>query len=682
MALTEIARKLKETYTGFDVSGFQDELNRFRKEYGAAESIRIGDLDYIVIDDVYKNEEGTSTISPLFYNSINSKYAIIDKETSSTLIDEVYSLITYMQRDCESGARDPESEEIKNALRNIVGSSETVINAYVITDDDGDGGRLKNRANIFQCHLIKDTGVSAAPDVYSFMLKDGKPKEISDNAIKLIKDVGKLSMLDDSNMEELKLTEPAIQEAVFNKYINADIDIQSITVKSIFEIKMKYCNIELQLQSDHGDPRMKRKKINSVFRSSYLKSEKNEFDALNANIHVCGCCNNDIVDVVDASNVHRIHANLDAYDEDLTIRTICDKNSKLKREELVKNPELLRRQMLDNPDNICYVTGCQNGCLVECEKCHGWHLDYQKYTGTGAKIYDELKLVPGRAFVKGIRNFDINYCSCREGIEWVYDEFSGSQGEHDVIPIEEMGFFNYANEKLKGFGDYKHFLEKELKKVANQDAIAEKEAASAALLAYKKSIANEFNIEIDNVKVSSTSNCHECDVCGGEYHGRLKDGRCAICSEMFEENRRMITRVDGVVFMISGNRKNPVVTRYTVTKFGNLKRIGRPKSSGTSSEGDASTATEDVVNSAPAASKAVEENKKPTDADKKANEKTVSEPKKDSTSSEKPAVNAPKPNSNPSNQSVKPSQPPQNVNKNAQGAKPGNNHSKKKQTRR
>jgi len=134
--------------------------------------------------------------------------------------------------------------------------------------------------------------------------------------------------------------------------------------------------------------------------------------------------------------------------------------------------------------------------------------------------------------------------------------------------------------------------------------------------------------------------------------------------------------------MISGNRKNPVVTRYTVTKFGNLKRIGRPKSSGTSSEGDASTATEDVVNSAPAASKAVEENKKPTDADKKANEKTVSEPKKDSTSSEKPAVNAPKPNSNPSNQSVKPSQPPQNVNKNAQGAKPGNNHSKKKQTRR
>ena len=115
MALTEIARKLKETFGGFDVSGFQEELNKFRSIYSDAECIRIGEMDYIVINDVYKSEEYQDipeSTSPLFFNSINNKYAIIDAETSSTLIDEVYSRITYMQRDCESGARLPTPNEV------------------------------------------------------------------------------------------------------------------------------------------------------------------------------------------------------------------------------------------------------------------------------------------------------------------------------------------------------------------------------------------------------------------------------------------------------------------------------------------------------------------------------------------------------------------------------------------
>ena len=55
MALTEIARKLKETFSGFAVSGLKDELEQFRNTYRAAESISIGSMDYIVINDVYKN---------------------------------------------------------------------------------------------------------------------------------------------------------------------------------------------------------------------------------------------------------------------------------------------------------------------------------------------------------------------------------------------------------------------------------------------------------------------------------------------------------------------------------------------------------------------------------------------------------------------------------------------------
>ena len=75
--------------------------------------------------------------------------------------------------------------------------------------------------------------MSATPDVYSFMLKGGEIKEVSDNAIKKIQGAGTVRMLDDSNMEELQSHESAIQEAVFEKYLNSDVDIQMGDVHDI-----------------------------------------------------------------------------------------------------------------------------------------------------------------------------------------------------------------------------------------------------------------------------------------------------------------------------------------------------------------------------------------------------------------------------------------------------------------
>lgn len=575
MALTDIARKLKETFSGFAAPGLKDELEEFRRIYGAAESISIGEMDYIVINKVYKSyDDNNSTTSSLFYNSINNKYAIIDAETSSTLIDEVYSLITYMQRDCESGARLPTSDEIKSALRNVIGAGESIV-ATSIIEEEGDGALSKNRANIFQCQLVKDTGVSASPDVYSFMLKDGKIKEVADSALRMDSDFGKLSMLDDSNIEELKLTQPAIQEAVFNKYINSDIDIQSVTVKSIFETKMAYCDIQLLLQSNLG-----KTKINSVFNTSYLTSENNQFEALNENIHVCNCCKSDLVDVIDANKKYRLHANLDVYNDAHTMSAVGNK----KKGSITK---------ADIMEKIVYSTGCEK-CLVQCEECKGWHFNYQELASKGSSIYDKLTLTPGREFIKGIREYDVNYCSCREGIEWVYDEFSGTEDEHDVIPIEKMAFFNYANEKLKDFKDYESHLNK-VKSLNNVDAIGRRDAALNSLEKYKNALAREFNIEVSSIKISSAEKCNECCVCGGLYYGRLKNSRCAICSEMFDENRHMVTRVDGIVFMISGSKKKKTISRYVVTKLGNLKLIGTPKTISEMGADDEEIAAEAVV---------------------------------------------------------------------------------------
>ena len=255
MALTEIARKLKDTFSGFSVPGFKDELEKFRNIYNAAETISIGEMDYIVINGVYKNEEYDDvpeSTSPLFYNSINNKYAIIDAESSSTLIEAVYSLITYMQRDCESGARLPTSDEIKDALKNVIGNGENVLSTSIIEkDEESEVDDTRYRAQIFQCQLVKDTGVSASPDVYSFMLKDGKVKEVADSALRMDSNFGKLSMLDDSNVEALRLQEPAIQEAVFNKYINSDIDIQSVKSGFFAEKRAFFC-VQLLTKSTFG----------------------------------------------------------------------------------------------------------------------------------------------------------------------------------------------------------------------------------------------------------------------------------------------------------------------------------------------------------------------------------------------------------------------------------------------
>ena len=229
MALTDIARQLKETFQGegFEVvenSTIQDALSKFRDLYRDAEAIRIGDMNYIVINQVYKSEEYADvpeSISPLFYNSIKNEYAIIDAETSSTLIDEVYSRITYMQRVYKTQSL-PTERDLINKLSWLVGDEPDQGNEdsrhAAIEEDNSEN----NKANIFQCHLIQDTGVSATPATYSFMLKGGEIKEIPEDVMQQIRHTGEVKLL--SDREELEENRGAIQKAVFDKYINSHME--------------------------------------------------------------------------------------------------------------------------------------------------------------------------------------------------------------------------------------------------------------------------------------------------------------------------------------------------------------------------------------------------------------------------------------------------------------------------
>jgi hypothetical protein len=441
-----------------------------------------------------------------------------------------------MQRVCNIDAL-PQEEEIQRSLNSIIGDDTNVSHVTIGREDEG----LAHRANIFQCQLIKDSGVSASPDVYSFMLKNGEIKEIPESIVRQIRHMGEVNILEDR--EELQQNNAAIQQAVYNKYRNADMDIQSITVKSIFEITMPFVNIMLFLRDGL--------KHAGVFRTVYLASENNEFDALNASIQTCNVCEKDLADLRDTTKLSKLHINMDAYDE------LSETAGSMKQSDLT------------------YAVGCED-CLEQCPDCGGWHFNYKKFIGS--RVYEKVKLVPGRGFIRGLRDVgEVNYCACREGTEWIYDEESGTATEHDVIKMEDIAFLNCANEVIASYSDYAKFREKEEKAAPNRDILNTRDFAMKTLAKFKKRLANQFEIDFKEIKISALDRCCRCTVCGGKYYkgntGVDYDYRCNVCDEMITEKRHMVTRIDGMIFMYRKVNKKIFVNKYVMTKLGNLKQV-------------------------------------------------------------------------------------------------------------
>ena len=551
MALTDIAKKLKSTFEEeFGGSALQNEVRLFREAYEEAESIRIGDMDYIVINEEYKRKEYDNIpagISPLFFNSINNNYAIIDAETSSTLIDEVYSRITYMQRVCKAGGTlDP--EDIVSSLRDMIGSEIEKPTARIKQETESE---TTNTANIFQCQLIKDTGVSAAPDVYSFMLKNGEIREIASNVMREIRHMGEVRPMGNANM--LKTSGPAIQQAVFDKYMNADIDIQSISVKSIFEITMPCSDIRLKFTDQE--------KRLGQYDTAYIAIAGEEFKILNASILRCNSCGHEVVDVKDSTRVHKLHVNMDAYYDETV-----------------------------DPEKPIYAVGCED-CLEQCPECGGWHFNYSRLDPA---IYAKVNFARGREFIRGLRSIDANYCTCREGIEWIYDEESGTETEHDVIDIRNIAFINSANEKLGTYEEFSKFYQKAKDAYENPKkdgaeprkltGIEECNFAKSMLAKFKGELAKKFEIDSRDIKITSVERCSICSICGGDYYCgnnsfTLEEYRCDACDELIADKRTMVTRADGMIFMRArGVRKGGyAVNKYVMTKFGNLRLFTNKK---------------------------------------------------------------------------------------------------------
>jgi ferredoxin len=283
-----------------------------------------------------------------------------------------------------------------------------------------------------------------------------------------------------------------------------------------------------------------------VYHTTFLASENNDFAALNANIHVCNECGHELIDVRDPNNIHKLHINMDAYDKEFS-----------------------------REDKKVHAVGCED-CLIQCPDCGGWHFDYAKFVGS--RIYEKVELAPGREFIRGLRTIDANYCACREGIEWIYDERSGTDNEHDIIPAIKMAFVNYANEMIASYEEYKaYYVRKHPARALS--ATDEQKFAKKTRTEFKKQLASRFDIDTRDISITSIDKCSKCTVCGGEYYRGVvwgdadDDYRCNVCDEMVTEKRRSVTRIDGIVFMRRTVKKKTVISKYIVTKLGNLKEI-------------------------------------------------------------------------------------------------------------
>ncbi len=518
MALTQIARKLKQAFPENEPQLSAEEIQERKRKYGQnVEFIHIGGMDYVVIDGEYTdNRIGKINFS----ESIKDACGIIDIKTSSTLIDEVYSRVAYLQKDCTCAPDDIDWEALATEIRESVGEfvdeEELELGETSINTSDKD-----NTISIFQCHILKDMGVSASNDTYAFMLKGKKPQTINKDIIRQLGGTGNVSELKDQSV--LKEKNDAIQQTIFDEFSNVDVDISSITVKSIFEILTNVYEASVNIHEREGKaPKMAALKV------TYLASNaRNAFKSLNHSIHKCNTCGTELAN----ENLH-IHINMDA--------------------------------LISADSEDAYATGCEK-CLEQCPKCGGWHFNYEKNRLTKSAYKDVIFSDGGkRKAVCYMRRLDenINYCSCCEGIDWAYDERIPLGSDNGVIPIRQICFVNYSNEVLAGYKEYDDYRREKGK--TNQNCLDE----------FKRHIASKNNMKASDIFIANAEKCKKCGACGGIYYmeNSKQDFYCPTCGEMIETGKHMATRSDGVIFLRRRGGSDSI-QKYIMTGLGFLKKV-------------------------------------------------------------------------------------------------------------
>ena len=439
-----------------------------------------------------------------------------------------------------------------------------LIKAYKVSGNDKDGG--------YRYEIIDNETVKAEIDKL----------EQTDN--KKGKRQTSFSTIDESGYEEIR---NRIEEGLL-EYFNNNPDkysrISSVDVKAIYCLRLKKVPIRISLKNNNTT-------IGKM--DTYYSMISNEF-----NVFECPICSS----LSNKGNGFKLHIDPDYIyvDDDA-----------------------------DEMDEFKRAVGCDD-CMVQCRKCGRWHFQFKHYdriVESGYRLSKKRMFLEN--YVKKPKAKVEHYCSCGEYLSWIYDELSlhsrtvnkktyqyyskivdkfnttqcklvfvnQSTGEaianHEEfrnflgvyigkkIPKKSKEIYDVYKE-ISGEKDWViNFINKfetaQLKDDVSQgddsqNAFDIRKTIAAGIDEYKRLLADEYHIDREIIKVTSSENCTVCKTCGklycsGEKYFNSVDKQCHSCSEATKNNYRWWVRTsDNTMFYYS--EKKGITVRTIMTSKG------------------------------------------------------------------------------------------------------------------
>jgi len=234
------------------------------------------------------------------------------------------------------------------------------------------------------------------------------------------------------------------------------------------------------------------------------------------------------------------------------------------------------RNMEDAMFGLDMPIGC-NECMEKCSSCGRWHFslgDFEKVIGSGYQPMSTRKFL--KNYADNIYNVS-DLCSCKEYLNWIYDDMSLTQRNQNIEPSKlkiidnfllngsKLVFINYlTGEELannKDFSEYiyNNFIKylssikdemkyEENKKNTNNDEIIKiktekihniidlyindemffisnnlghiklNELIMQIINSYKSKLSSYLNINVDNIKCTSKNNLSKCESCKHKFY--------------------------------------------------------------------------------------------------------------------------------------------------------------------
>lgn len=465
--LVKISNILKELKSERIV---EDERKIISSKYpSGSEAIRLDEEEYIVINNleneetITKNEnygtlkERDLKYNPSFYLSTvkNNEPDIIDwNRNKGKLINEAYKEVSFLPKDIIS-TTPFDSFQARKSVRSVIDTKKYSSNdfddfavtksQYYKGDEYDEIYRVRCVFNditgneTLESLIIKAYRTSNIPGKeYSYeILNNDYMKNDLENLEKKIEEGTKITENSGSRIQAVysKISKDEYDKITKNiengikKYYqerrNVYFRLIRVDIKAIYALRMKKIPIDVKLLLDNSP---------IAQMSTYYSMVDNEF-----NVFSCPHCQK--------------LSNLALVGEKFSIHVDQD-----------------YRNMEDAMFGLDMPIGCNN-CMENCSKCGRWHFslgDFEKVIGSGYQPMSTRKFL--KNYADNIYNVS-DLCSCKEYLNWIYDDMSLVQRNQNIEPSKlkiidnflfegsKLVFINYlTGEELANNKDFSEYI--------------------------------------------------------------------------------------------------------------------------------------------------------------------------------------------------------------------------------